>query len=390
MESPSQALWPEVGSRDDKEFIRFIPGGQPYFDTLVGIIGQARSSIQLQVYIIDDDQTGNRIINALAAAVQRGVEVHLLVDGFGCGDLSDAFINKIREAGIVYRKFSPWTSRRKIQLGRRLHHKITVIDQSRILVTGINIADRYSGIHENPWLDFGVLVGGRMAVQAFELCENTFQKKYIINPKPQFEPIIFSDQTAELKLAQNDWLKAMGEISVAYREAISNASDKVIIVASYFLPGRRIRRGLVEAAQRGVEINLVLSAISDVKMVQRATNYLYGWLIKCNIKVYEYQKAVVHGKVAVVDKKWSTIGSYNLNHLSDYGSIELNINTKSDSFCTQLDEYLSHIIDRDCKRIEPDYIHRKSLASNLLDFFAYLFVRITLRMLLYFTQKEAV
>ncbi|NTV47152.1 MAG: hypothetical protein HGB11_11665 [Chlorobiales bacterium] len=103
-------------------------------------------------------------------------------------------------------------------------------------------------------------------------------------------------------------------------------------MASYFLPGRNERKLLRNASRRGVDITIVLSAESDAPMFKRATNFLYRFILRNNIRLYEYLPSNLHAKVATVDGRWTTIGSYNLNHLSDYGSIEMNVNILDEKF----------------------------------------------------------
>ena len=135
---------------------------------------------------------------------------------------------------------------------------------------------------------------------------------------------------------------------------------RMIIMGSYFLPGRNERKLLRNASRRGVDIKIVLSAESDAPMFKRATNFLYDFILRNNIKIYEYLPSNLHAKVATVDGIWSTIGSYNINHLSDYGSIEMNADILDPVFTEQFEEFLLGIIEKDCRQVLFDeYIHVK-------------------------------
>ena len=125
----------------------------------------------------------------------------------------------------------------------------------------------------------------------------------------RLRPFRNKKEQATLRLLLNDWLYGQASISKSYRMYIARSKESVTIMASYFLPGKRIRRQLKKAAKRGVKIRVILSHTSDVQTVHKATHYLYKWMFKNNIEVYEYQPGVVHAKVMVIDNIWCTIGS---------------------------------------------------------------------------------
>ena len=126
--------------------VKLVRGGKPYFDCLLTTIESARQSIHLQTYIYDDDETGELVASALKAAVKRNVEVYLLADGYASGSMSRSFINGLREAGIHFRFFDPIFKSKYFYFGRRLHHKVVVVDGSFALVGGVNISNRYNDL----------------------------------------------------------------------------------------------------------------------------------------------------------------------------------------------------------------------------------------------------
>src|SRR6202030_4242758 len=132
------------------------------------------------------------------------------------------------------------------------------------------------------------------------------------------------------------------------------ASNQIIIMSGYFLPGPAIRRNMKRAATRGVKIKLILAGISDVMVAKYAERYMYNWLFRNNIEIYEYKPCVLHGKVAVYDKQWATIGSYNVNIISAYASVELNIDVNNRAFAGMLDETMQNIIRKDCVQITKE------------------------------------
>jgi cardiolipin synthase len=163
----------------------------------------------------------------------------------------------------------------------------------------------------------------------------------------------------------------------------------MIIFASYFLPGRNERKLLRNASRRGVDIIIVLSAKSDAPVFKRATNFLYDFILRNNIKIYEYLPSILHAKVATVDGTWSTIGSYNMNHLSDYGSVEMNADILDSGFTEKFEKLLLEIIEKDCRQVTfQEYIHRKTWLYQISDWVSYQMIRFMMRLMFLLTGKQ--
>jgi cardiolipin synthase len=163
----------------------------------------------------------------------------------------------------------------------------------------------------------------------------------------------------------------------------------MIIFASYFLPGRNERKLLRNASRRGVDIKIVLSAASDAPVFKRATNFLYDFILRNNIKIYEYLPSNLHAKVATVDGNWCTIGSYNMNHLSDYGSVEMNADILDAEFTRQFEQILLEIIEKDCRQVTfEENIHRKTWLYQFTDWTSYQMIRILMRLMFMLILKR--
>ncbi|MFY9309243.1 MAG: cardiolipin synthase ClsB [Bacteroidia bacterium] len=371
--------------------VRLVHSGKDYFDTLEDVIASAKHTIHLQTYIFEEDAIGKRIANALKAASLRGVSIALLLDGFGSKALSHKFVQELRNTGIDIRFFAPFFSTQSIYLGRRMHHKIVVVDKSFALIGGINIADKYHGSEtEEPWLDYAILLQGSVCGELELLCHNMYGIRNRLKRiraqrflKKQIAPIQDDDERILVKIKQNDRLKGKNQISRSYIRAIRNAHTSIYITGSYFLPGTKLRKALVAASKRGVEVNLILAGVSDVPMFQAATTWLYDFLFRHGIKIYEWKKSVLHGKIAVIDDNWSTVGSFNLNHLSAYGSIELNIDVPDEVFVRDFKEHLQSIIESDCEQAFPEKQNRKWTA-RLGRWFAYQFTRTFIKIMVVF------
>lgn len=363
--------------------VKLVRGGQPYFDLLLEMINNAVESIHLQTYIFDDDETGQLVAAALKAAAKRKVEVYLLTDGYASKVMSALFIKSLVEAGIHFRFFNPLFKSRHFYFGRRLHHKVTVTDTKYALVGGVNITNRYNDMPDKPaWLDFALYVEGEAARELCILCWKTW-KNYPMNmgltPCEQ-KKINYDDITpgeaCEVSMRRNDWVRRKNEISTTYVEMFRTAQSDIVILCSYFLPGRFIRKQLSYAAKRGVKIKVIAAGMSDVKLAKYAERYMYSWLLRHNIELYEYQLNILHGKIAVCDGKWMTIGSYNINNISAYASIELNMNVRNPSLAAEAGRVLLHIAEEDCVRVTREYyLHTNNIFKQFSRWFSYQFIR---------------
>lgn len=355
---------------------KLIYSGNDYFNTLITLIESAQKSIHFQIYIFEEDETGIQILTALKQAAKRGVSIHLVLDAFGSNGLSRKFISEIIHAGIYLRFFAPLFSNDTFRFGRRLHHKVVVIDDSKALIGGINISDKYKGnLKEEAWLDYAILISGSVCMYATKICLDIFNKKFPF--KRKIKPsVVYTKNDCLIRFQQNDRLRGKNQIAASYLHAIRHAKHSITFVSSYFLPGRRILKALKKAAARGIKIIIIFSGISDVPLLGRATNHLYKSLLKENIFIYEWKKSVLHGKLALVDNEWLTIGSFNLNHLSTLGSIELNVDVIDEKLTHELSQHLTQIINTGCDKIDlENYEKRNTELTNFFNTISYYIVR---------------
>ena len=357
-------------------YVELLQGGEPFFAAVEKLIDNAKYFIHFHAYLIDEDEAGIRIFNALIRASQRGVRVYLLLDAFGTKYLSKELVDRIDGSGILFRFFSPTFISKGFQLSLRLHVKVVMCDGEAAVIGGMNFANRYHGTPEKKeWLDFAVLIRGPECIHVLSILKKLWNKRFIPKNERSHEmvhnPVIFNEDV-KLRVVQNNWYRNKIEILRSYRSAFKSSQSRMIIFASYFLPGRNERRLLRNASLRGVDIRIVLAAESDTPMFKRATRFLYDFILRNNIKIYEYLPSNLHAKVAVVDGEWCTIGSYNLNHVSDYASIEINVDILDDSFAQNFEKKLQDIIMTDCRQITIEEYHRgNSLFSRFSGWFSY-------------------
>lgn len=380
-----------VGNKnnDSSKSIELVHSGEDYFFRLQRIISSAKSEIHLQTYIFDNDSTGIKIANALKEAASRNVKVYVLLDSYGSSSLSSKFIKDLILCGINIRFFSPFFSSNNLYLGRRLHHKIVVVDGHIILIGGINISDKYHGTpSKEAWLDYAVQVENKPIAESVEqLCKNIYLKK----KRTQRKNINFHFHSVEdgsVRIIQNDWLKRKNEIESSYIRSIREAKKEVIIVGSYFLPGRRLTNALKDTSRKGVKIKLILAGISDVPIIRRATCYLYSSLLKVNIELYEWNRSVLHGKAALIDNSWVTIGSFNLNHLSSYGSIEMNVVINSEKFADHFKLNLENIIHESENMTVEQLKIQSRFFTKIINWLSFQIVRLGLVIVTYIPYKR--
>lgn len=375
--------------------VTFIRAGKAYFDTVLQMIGDAQECIYILVYIFGEDNTGRLIANALEEAAKRKVAVYLLADGYASQGLSKHFRQQLRAAGVHFRYFAPLFRSRKFYLGRRLHAKVMVTDRRYALVGGINMADRYNDMDGIPaWLDFALHVEGEIAQQLCRYCWKGWQsmtrKKtpdFCLQNLPALT--IPPQNRSDVRMRRNDWVKRKYEISFTYVEMLRTAGQEITILGGYFLPGKIIRRNILQARKRGVRIRVITAGTSDVMVAKYAERWLYDWLLRTGVEVYEYQGNMLHGKLAVCDDRWMTIGSYNINNISAYASIELNLDVRNPAFTRTVREELEQIIDNHCTPILPHvFVQKTTLLKQFVRWLSYHVIRVLLYLFTFYFKKE--
>ena len=375
--------------------VQLIRGGYAYFELLEKIISDAKEIIHLQVYIFSEDETGKRIAAALMAAARRKVQVYLIADGYASQSISAGFIQQLTDSGINFRFFEPIFKGSNFYFGRRLHHKMVVVDNVIAMVGGVNISNHYNDMpNEQAWLDFALYTSGDIVKELCALCWKTWKgyKKGAI--EPCIQPSLPLDHVpgamaANVRMRRNDWVRRKNQISKTYIEMMRNSDSHISILCSYFIPGNIIRKNIKRAVARGVKIKVILAGKSDLIVAKNAERFMYDWLLRNNIEIYEYQNNILHGKIAVCDSKWMTIGSYNLNDISEYASIELNLDVSNATFAKKVEQTLEEIIANDCTQVTREsHIKTKNVAKQFFRWVSFELFRLGFNVFtFYFKQK---
>lgn len=368
--------------------LELIESGPAFFEKQVQLIESCQRELHFQTFRLAPDSTGLATVQALKSAAARGVKVYVLLDAYGSSNFSKKMVQEIEAAGIHFNFFSPVFSFKNLYFGRRLHHKVLVADGQQALIGGINTADRYAGVGEPAWLDFAVLLEGPICEEAVQICQRLFGRKFSMRRILQQSVKKPLSGSANAQILHNDWARRTRQIHHAYLREIRSAKHEVFLVASYFMPGRRFRKALSMAAKRGVKISLVLPGLSDVPYMKYGMTYLYDLMFKNKFEIREWDCSILHAKVMCVDGKWCTIGSFNLMHLSIYGSVETNVEISDPAFVQGFKKRLKEITEQ-CSLIGPeDHLRRKSWWKSVRNRFFYYFVRRVFAMMTVFSNRN--
>ncbi len=376
--------------------VELLKGGKPFFDCLLKLISSAKDIIQIQVYIFSSDETGKLVSAALVAAAKRGVKVYIVLDGYASQSLSNKIIQEWKAAGINFRFFEPLFKSNHFYFGRRLHHKLLVVDANYALVGGINIADRYNDIGGVPaWLDFALYVDGGIVKELCVLAWKTWNGFAMNSSMPSCEPFHANEASQDanllVRMRRNDWVRRKNQISRTYLEMFKTAQSQITICCSYFLPGRILKRNIKDAIARGVKVRVILAGLSDVMIAKHAERFMYDWLLRNKVTIYEYEENVLHAKIAVSDGEWMTVGSYNVNSLSAYASVELNLDVRDKAFAVTVERELDNIIQTKCEEITLE-THQRS--TNLIVQFrrwvSYYIIRFLFKLFTFYFRQEKI
>ncbi len=360
-----------------------LENGEAFFPRVFAAIAGARREVLLETFILYDDKVGQQLHAALLAAARRGVKIDMTIDGWGSPDLSEKFISTLTGAGIRVHVFDPGPRPfRRINYFRRLHRKLVVVDGARAFVGGINYsADHLADFGPEAKQDYAVEVEGPIVAQI-----ERFMHAALAEEKPDrrwfrrraAEPVAESQAAAgnaDAMFVWRDNIQHRNAIERQYRLAIRLARRRVIIANAYFFPGYRFLRDLRRAARRGVEVSLILQGNPDMPIVQMAAAMLYPHLLRDGVRIYEYCDRPLHGKVALADDEWATVGSSNLDPLSLSLNLEANVMIRSRDFNRQLNENLQRLIANSCKKIEASDLHESRTWQQVRSVFLFHFLR---------------
>lgn len=380
---------------------RLLENGEEFYPRVFECIAAARRAVVLETFIVFEDKVGLALHAALLRAAANGAEVNITIDGFGSADLSAGFIASLTQAGVGVHVFEPGTRlmRMRTNLFRRMHRKIVVVDGERAFVGGINYsADHLSDYGPKAKQDYAVEIKGpivaiidNFAQRALAAGQRNAKAGLVRRLRDRFASAVRRRQApvpagypANLPLPEGgadaifvtrDNRHHTTDIERHYRIAIRAARERVVIANAYFFPGYRLLKEMRKAARRGVDVRLILQGEPDMLIVKTAATLLYPHLLKGGVKIFEYCRRPLHGKVALSDGEWATVGSSNLDPLSLSLNLEANVIIRDRAFNAQLAAKLEHLMVHSCRQIHAADLDKPTLWQSVRNFFVFHLLR---------------
>jgi cardiolipin synthase len=357
-------------------FLRLLENGETFFPAVIEAIGKASREVLLETFILAEDGVGGELRDALAAAARRGVRVVAVVDGYGTAQLSPHFRNTLIDAGVTLRWFDPRPRLLGVRtnLFRRLHRKLVVVDGAVAFVGGINFSDEHLRSHgPTSKQDYAVEVRGPVVEQVRQAMTRPRRHpgpgpdgklRWWRRPRGVAGAAADGSSPARAALVLRDDEGHSQDIERMYRLGIRAARREIIIANAYFFPGYRLLRDLRDAARRGVAVHLILQGRPDMPAVRWAAATLYDYLLRGGVHIHEYCERPLHGKVAVIDGVWATVGSSNLDPLSLFLNLEANLVVEDAAFATELHGCLDRLIRSQCRELSAPRAGPSTLLRN--------------------------
>ena len=386
--------------------LQLLQGGEAFFPALIEAIDASVHEVRMETYIFNAEGSGALVAAALERAALRGVVVNLVMDGVGTPALDQHWRSRFQAAGVVWRIFAPMGRFGLLipSRWRRLHRKLCVVDGQVAFCGGVNVLDDFfdpnHGALSLPRLDFSVRVTGPLVQEVHAVLAQFWWRLQAVRTAQQIdlratwqalhqagaqalavqspEPARAGAAGSRAALLLRDNLRHRTQIERAYRKAIGEATQEIIIANAYFLPGRKLRSSLIHAARRGVRVRLLLQGRYEYFMQYHAARPVYGVLLAAGVEIHEYSVSFLHAKVAVIDSRWATVGSSNLDPLSLLLAREANVVVEDPAFARELRTQLEQAIEQGGVRVDPKTYADRSWRLRLLDRVAFGLMRLAL------------
>jgi len=365
--------------------VTLLNDGQATYAAMFKALQNAKDHINLESYIIEDDETGRKFADLLLEKQAEGVQVNIIYDSMGSLKTPETFFKRLRDGGIQVVEFNPINplkAREEWGLTHRDHRKILIADGKVAIIGGINISGVYSS---NPfrrkqnektpihWRDTDIQIEGPAVAEFQKLFMDTWlkQKGAKLSERNYFP---------DLKEKGNALVRVVGSTPgetnripfIVYVSAIAFAEHSINMTNSYFIPDDQIVKALTDAAERGVDVKIILPGITDSQLALYAQRHYYSRLLKSGVKLYEHSTSLLHAKTAVVDKVWSTVGSTNMDNLSLLSNDEVNAVILSHEFADEMEKMFVRDL-ADSRQIQWDEWEKRPLLPMIREWFVNLF-----------------
>ena len=350
-------------------------------------IRNAKEHINFETFILEDDEIGRKFTDLLLLKQAEGVQVNIIYDSVGSLKTPESFFQGLRDKGIHVVEFNPIKPLKghlKWLMINPDHRKILIVDGKVAISGGINISKVYSGRLSGrkkvkgeplPWRDTDIQVEGPAVAEFQKLFLDTWTKQE--GPKlsePNYYPEMKEVGTALVRVVGSTPGSDNRITFIAYVAAITFAERSIHLTNAYFVPDKQILKAFTDAARRGVDVKIILPSNTDFQLVLNAARHNYCELLQAGVKIYEYRKAVLHAKTAVIDGVWSTIGSTNLDSLSLLSDDEVNAVVLSREFAEEMERtFASDLAQSD--QIQWDKWKKRPLSQKIKEAAAHLFSR---------------
>jgi len=320
--------------------VELLQDGPLTYQAMLAAINAANDHINLETYILDDDEVGQRFSEALIASQQRGVRVNLIYDSVGTLKTPKEFFRNLEANGIQVLEFNPvnpLTASEGWELNSRDHRKLLIVDGRVAFIGGINISSVYSGGSfrqsskvrpggELPWRDTHVKIEGPVVAELQKLFIQTWEKQQgSALPPAQYFPTLVRVSDELVRAIGSSPDEPYSLIYATLISALRSAQSEIWITNAYFVPDPQLLQSLKDAAASGVDVRLILPSSTDAWLVFHAGRAHYHELLVAGVKIYERRHALLHVKSAVIDGVWSTIGSTNMDWRSFLHNQEVNV-----------------------------------------------------------------
>ncbi|MBR9957566.1 cardiolipin synthase ClsB [Cronobacter sakazakii] len=361
----------------DGNHIELLENGDEFYPAVFDAIDKARIKVILETFIWFDDNVGRQLHDVILNAAQRGVSIEVLLDGYGSPDLSDEFVGTLTSAGVMFRYYDPRprTMGMRTNVFRRMHRKIVVIDGEVAFVGGINYsAEHMSDYGPEAKQDYAVRVEGPVVQDIYHFVLSNLGEERVSRWWQRHYQQAVENTTpgeAQALFVWRDNNDHRDDIERHYLKMLANAKKEVIIANAYFFPGYRLLHAMRNAARRGVKVKLIVQGEPDMPIVKVGARLLYNYLVKGGVEVYEYLRRPLHGKVALMDDHWATVGSSNLDPLSLSLNLEANLIIHDTQFNQTLRDNLTRLIREDCKQVDESMMPKRTwwnLAKSVIVF----------------------
>lgn len=314
--------------------------GPATHEAMFEAIGSARESIDLETYILEAGDLGERLAELLIERRRRGVDVRVLYDSLGSRTTPDEYFERLRGADIAVCEFNPIKpeeGKPRLSIHNRDHRKILVVDQRVAFTGGINISGVYSSgsfggsartaSEETGWRDTHIRLAGPVVGEFSRLFEDAWQAQSCAAGKPRLRRVAAPARAGDeiMRVIAQDPQAKRNEVYVEMLSALSHAEQRAWLTFGYFVPDPQTVMALKEAAQRGIDVRLVVPSKSDVWLTLYAGRSHYSELLESGVRIFERRDAVLHAKTAVIDSVWSTVGTSNLDWRSFVHNFEVNV-----------------------------------------------------------------